>query len=65
VNIGKSIRDSREERGLTLRDLEARSGVAFQTISKYERGVRVPSLGSIERIAKGLGVKPEKLVAQA
>jgi transcriptional regulator with XRE-family HTH domain len=44
------MRRYREERGITLATLAARSGVAKGTLSKIENGLRDPSLSLIRRI---------------
>lgn len=55
-DVGKRIRKLRLERGLTLRELEARSGVSRTTISLYERGKARMSLEALEKVARALEV---------
>lgn len=53
--VGKLIRKVREKRGFTLSDLSDRTGIALQTLSKYELGDNTPTLKQLDRIADGLG----------
>ena len=55
VSFGNSIRKLRAKRNLTQRELAKRAGLDVTYISGIERGVRNPSLKSLESVAKGLG----------
>ena len=55
VAFGNSIRKLRLKKGLSQRALAERSGLDTSYISGIERGVRNPSLKSLESVAKGLG----------
>ena len=55
VSFGNSIRKLRLKKGLTQRALAERSDLDVTYISGIERGVRNPSLKSLESVAKGLG----------
>lgn len=57
--IGERIKLARRAAGLSLRDLASRVGVSPQAISKYERGLDMPSSGVLLRLAEALGVKVE------
>jgi len=54
---GSAIRRRRKEKGLTLRDLAEQSGVAFQTISEVERGMR-PTKKAAFKLAIALEFSP-------
>jgi transcriptional regulator with XRE-family HTH domain len=54
--IGDRLRSVRRARGLTLRDLAARSGVTESFLSQVERDVSSPSIASLQRICQGLGI---------
>ena len=58
----KKIRDLRLERKLTLEELEERSGITSNHLSKIEGGKVEPRLDSLQAIAKGLQVPAEVLV---
>lgn len=62
INVGGKIRELREQQGLTLRKLSARAGVSPSTIQKIERNLISPTLGTVLRIAKGLGTTIQSLL---
>ena len=47
---------SRQERGLTLRQLEELTGIGKTTLNNIENGLVSPTLNQIEAIASALGV---------
>ena len=53
--FGATIRRLRLKKGLSQRALAERSDLDVTYISGIERGVRNPSLKSLETLAKGLG----------
>ena len=55
VAFGNSIRKLRAKKKLSQRALAERSDLDVTYISGIERGVRNPSLKSLETLAKGLG----------
>ena len=55
VSFGNSIRKLRAEKKLSQRVLAERSGLDTSYLSGIERGVRNPSLKSLETLANGLG----------
>lgn len=59
---GKRLQALRAEQALTLRDLGARSGVAYDTINKLELGRRGAHASTIRRLAQALGVEPAELI---
>ena len=60
--ISRRVRDWREELGLSLHELAARSEVAASTIQKVETGQMVPSIAVLLKIARGLDRRPAELV---
>jgi transcriptional regulator with XRE-family HTH domain len=58
VEAGAAIRDRRINRGLTLRDLGARSGLSAAAIHRLEMGYP-GSLVTYAQVAVALGVRPE------
>lgn len=54
--LGKQVRELRKQKGWTQEKLEEKSGVDRTYISDIERGVRNPSLKSLQKLAKALGV---------
>jgi transcriptional regulator with XRE-family HTH domain len=59
--LGVRVRDLRKDRGLTLEELAAASGVSRAMISKLERGEKNPTLVIAARLAEGLGVSLSRL----
>ena len=59
--LGVRVRDLRKDRGLTLDELAAASGVSRAMISKLERGEKNPTLVIAARLAEGLGVSLSRL----
>jgi transcriptional regulator with XRE-family HTH domain len=56
AQVGKRIRNLREGRGISQEVLAEKSSLHRTYIGGVERGLRNPSLKSLQRIAKGLGV---------
>lgn len=62
VIFGERLRDLREKRELSLRSLADLAGMSYTYISDMERGLRVPSLTTIIRLALALECKVTDLV---
>lgn len=56
--IGRRIKSVRQDRGLTLKAVEATSGVSATHVSEIERGAASPTVGALVRIARALGKHP-------
>lgn len=56
VDVGSRLRELREQRDLSLRALAERCQVSANTVSLIERGLSSPSVDTLQRLAKGLGV---------
>jgi transcriptional regulator with XRE-family HTH domain len=54
--LGARVRELRRVRGLTLKALGQEAGLSHPFLSQLERGLARPSVGSVERIARALGV---------
>jgi len=54
--LGGRVRSLRRERGWTLKQLGREAGLSHPFLSQLERGLARPSVGSVERIARALGV---------
>ena len=57
--MGKRIRDLRQRRGLTQRELAELSGLSESALRSYELGDRFPKERHLDRIARALRVRPE------
>ena len=62
IQLGKKLRTQRKALGLTLDVLASRAGVARTTISKIERDIISPSLGTLCKIARGMKIKLTSLL---
>ncbi|GIV17165.1 MAG: hypothetical protein KatS3mg022_2600 [Armatimonadota bacterium] len=62
MNLGERLRSARKRAGLSLHKVAARVGVSAQAISKYERGLDIPSSTVLIRLAGELGVSLEWLL---
>lgn len=62
MDIAKQLRQLRESKGLSQGDIERRSGLLRSYISRVEGGYTAPSLSTLEKFAKALGVEPYQLI---
>ena len=65
--VGERIRYYRKRQKMTLRELGEKSGFENRgdvRIAQYENGSRVPKTGTLNRIAKALGIPPEELFCE-
>jgi len=56
MNIGAKIRLLRESKGLTIKEIAAKTGYSSSFISQIERDVANPSINSLKQISDSLGV---------
>jgi transcriptional regulator with XRE-family HTH domain len=59
--VGDRIRILRSEKGLSQEDLAGKAGIDSSHLGRLERGERNPSLISLDKILKALGVTFEDL----
>jgi transcriptional regulator with XRE-family HTH domain len=64
-SLGQRLRDGREARGLSLRELARRIGVSPSLISQIERGLVAPSVGTLWSLASELGLAIDGLFSDA
>ena len=65
--VGERIRYYRKRQKMTFRELGEKSGFENRgdvRIAQYENGSRVPRTGTLNRIAKALGIPPEELFCE-
>jgi transcriptional regulator with XRE-family HTH domain len=60
--VGRRIRRIRQDRGLTLKQIESVVGISAAHLSMIERGMASPTIKSLERIALALGVRASNLI---
>ncbi len=61
--VGRKVRSIRESRGMSLRELARRTGMAPANASKLETGKHEPKLETLERVASALGTSLADLVS--
>ena len=59
---GLKIRDLREKKGMTQRELAASLGVTDAAVSKWERGKNFPDITLLERLGEVLGCRVSELL---
>ena len=57
-------KELRRERVLSLRELEERSGVSYNTIWRIEDGRQGTHPRTVRKLAEALGVEPSELVKE-
>jgi transcriptional regulator with XRE-family HTH domain len=57
LKVGESVREIRENKGLSLRDISQRTGLEVEFLSEIEEGKVSPPLGIIIKLAKALDKK--------
>lgn len=60
--FGVNMRRYRDKAGISQEELSRRTRLHVSEISRLERGLREPRLGTIVRVAGGLGVAPSRLL---
>jgi transcriptional regulator with XRE-family HTH domain len=63
--VRQRIRELRAERGLTQEQVCERAGISVDAVSRIEGGTRVPTLDTIERLARALAVTPSTFMEKA
>ena len=64
VNIGEVIRSYRGQRGLSQGDIERRTGLLRCYLSRVENGHTVPSLETLQKIARALDLQLSEFFAE-
>jgi transcriptional regulator with XRE-family HTH domain len=62
VIIGERIRDKRSERGLSQKALAEMVGISPPAINRFEKGIKAPSIDTLAKLAKALGVSADFLL---
>ena len=61
-SMGQIITKLRKERGMTQKELAERMHVTDKAVSKWERDLSCPDVGSLPQLAQELGVSVEELL---
>jgi transcriptional regulator with XRE-family HTH domain len=62
TNFGKRLREARLKKKMSQGDIAKKLGVHRSYISGLEHGKRNPSLLTINKMAKAIGVEPKELL---
>lgn len=62
AELGRRVKQLRLQKGLTLKDIEARVGVSATHVSEVERGKTSPTVGALSKIAAALEVNASYLI---
>ena len=60
--MGLRLREIREKKGLSLRQLAEKAGVDWSAINRIELGKATPKLATLEKLAEALGVSLRTLI---
>jgi transcriptional regulator with XRE-family HTH domain len=64
IAVGQTIKELREGRGMTLRNLSDKSYVSFNYLCEIEQGKKWASPSYLEGIARGLSLTPADLIKE-
>lgn len=64
MNIGTTIREYRLQKGLSQGDIEKRTGLLRCYLSRVENGHTVPSLDTLQKIARALDLQLSQFFAE-
>lgn len=65
MSIGKNIRALRESRNITQKELADAIGVTDKAVSTWEKDIKTPRMGSIQKIADYFSVKKSDIIEEA
>ena len=63
--IGDVLREKREKLAISQEEVAARAGVDRTYISILERGLKSPTVDTLDKICAALGTLPERLIEEA
>jgi transcriptional regulator with XRE-family HTH domain len=64
VPVSETLKKIRTEKKISQEQLEIRSGISQSGISAIERGERIPTIETLEMLAKGLRVPVTDLIGE-
>jgi len=65
IPLGPTLKELREVGGLNQEQFGELVGLRRQKVSEYERGSRVPGVGTLWRISKGTSIPLWKIIRKA
>jgi transcriptional regulator with XRE-family HTH domain len=60
--FGRNLKEIREKKGVSLRDLALEADLSANTISEIELGKRDPRMTTVVKLASALGIDPADLL---
>lgn len=63
--VAALLQKERERQNLSMTVLAERSGLSQPSVSYIERGMRIPNLDTLLRLADALGIELSEIIAQA
>jgi transcriptional regulator with XRE-family HTH domain len=64
-HVARVLKARRQQAGVSMTRLAEMSGMSQQMISCIERGMRVPTIATLYRVARALGTTSEEVLAEA
>jgi len=65
TKLGRALRDGREKKGLSLRDVELATGISNPAISQIETGkIKAPAFHTVVSLCDVYGIKITSLIEQ-
>lgn len=61
-NLSANLKAARTKLGLTQEQVAERSGVHPTEVSRIEAGKRDPQVSTVEKLARGVGLRPGQLL---
>ena len=61
--FGAYVKQLRNDKGMTMLDIEVITGITESSVSKIENGKKNPALTTIIKLAQGLSISPSKLLS--
>lgn len=65
AEVAKILRKERVRKGLTMTNVAGRAGLSQQMVSYVERGLRIPTLDTLLRIASAIDIHLPDVLEQA
>ena len=65
AHVARILREERLAQNISLTELAERAALSRQMVSYVERGLRVPTLDTLLRITRALGVAAADVIARA
>jgi transcriptional regulator with XRE-family HTH domain len=64
VRFGERLRRVREQHGLTIADVAARTAITTKRVARLEAGLSDPQYDGLFALSRGLGVAPSALIPE-